>query len=44
MLSLRDRVTILRTLPANAGMDAFLKAWLSFAATNPAAIIRRADT
>jgi hypothetical protein len=27
MLSLRERVDLLRTLPDNAGVDAFMRAW-----------------
>jgi hypothetical protein len=27
MLSLRERVNLLRTLPDNAGIDAFMRAW-----------------
>jgi hypothetical protein len=43
MLSLRDRVTILRALPNDAGVAAFLQAWHSFAAANPAAVICRVN-
>ena len=39
MVSLRDRVQVLRTLPDNAGVDAFLAAWREFAEANPTAVI-----
>jgi hypothetical protein len=39
MLSLRDRVIVLRTLPNDAGVEAFLDAWRSFAAANPSSIV-----
>ncbi|HTL95576.1 MAG TPA: hypothetical protein VL157_08535 [Gemmatimonadaceae bacterium] len=44
MLSLRDRVRVLRTLPDNAGVDAFLAAWRDFVEANPAAVISDRDT
>jgi hypothetical protein len=37
-LSRRDRTEILRSLPNGAGIDAFLAAWLTFAAANPGAV------
>jgi hypothetical protein len=44
MLSLRHRVEVLRTLHDNAGIDAFLEAWRSFAAHHLEAIIPDRDT
>jgi hypothetical protein len=44
MLSLRDRVQVLRALPDNAGVDAFLAAWREFAERNPRAVISGRDT
>ena len=44
MLSQRDRIRVLRGLSSNAGVSAFIAAGQAFAAANPAAVIRRADT
>ena len=44
ILSLRHRVEILRSLPDDAGVDALIAAWRSFASDNPAAVIRPRDT
>src|SRR5262249_44992412 len=37
-LSVRYRIEILRTLPDQAGVDAFLAAWNAFVAANPATV------
>lgn len=44
ILSRRDLIAVLQTLSDNAGVEAFLTAWLAFAAANPAAVIRHKRT